>query len=141
MSQVALPGPPPLRAGTSALGGEADQGCSNRDSLFMTRPGHQQPIFAVTHNTQLALWRCVGCGPRLRGAAHETAARLLKVVPISAPVHGDVEIETAINALGREPGGGLVVMPDVFTTLHRAPIISVAARNNVPALYALSDAV
>jgi hypothetical protein len=41
----------------------------------------------------------------------ETAARSLKVVPIIAPVHSDVEIETAIIALGREPGGGLVVMP------------------------------
>jgi putative ABC transport system substrate-binding protein len=64
----------------------------------------------------------------------ETAARSLKVVPIIAPVHGDGEIETAINALGREPGGGLVVMPDLFTTVHRAPIISAAARNNVPAV-------
>jgi putative ABC transport system substrate-binding protein len=27
-------------------------------------------------------------------------------------------------------------MPDVFTNAHRAPIISVAARNNVPAVYA-----
>ena len=61
--------------------------------------------------------------------------------PTTAPVHSDLEIETAIIALGREPGGGLVVMPDVFTTLHRAPIISVAARNNVPAVYPLSDAV
>jgi hypothetical protein len=40
----------------------------------------------------------------------ETAARSLKVAPINAPVHSDVEIETAITALGREPGGGLVVM-------------------------------
>jgi putative ABC transport system substrate-binding protein len=31
----------------------------------------------------------------------ETAARSLKVVPIIAPVHSDVEIETAIIALGR----------------------------------------
>ena len=69
----------------------------------------------------------------------ETAARSLKVVPITAPVHSDVEIETAIIALGREPGGGLVVMPDVFWFVHRAPIISAAARNNVPAVYPLSD--
>jgi putative ABC transport system substrate-binding protein len=68
----------------------------------------------------------------------ETAARSLKVEPIIAPVHDDVEIETAIIALGREPGGGLVVMGDVFTSVHRAPIISAAARNNVPAVYALS---
>jgi putative ABC transport system substrate-binding protein len=69
----------------------------------------------------------------------ETAARSLKVAPISAPVHSDLEIETAIAALGREPGGGLVVMPDVFMTAHRAPIILAAARNNVPAVYTLPD--
>ena len=37
----------------------------------------------------------------------EAAARSLKVVPITAPVNGDVDIETVIIALGREPGGGL----------------------------------
>src|SRR5262249_52538156 len=69
----------------------------------------------------------------------ETATRSLKVVPISAAVHSDLEIETAIIALGREPGGGLVVMPDAFTNVHRAPIILAAAQNNVPAVYHLSD--
>src|SRR5262249_16487216 len=54
----------------------------------------------------------------------ETAARSLKVELITAPVHSDPQIETAIIALGREPGGGLVVMPDVFMNAHRAPIIS-----------------
>jgi putative ABC transport system substrate-binding protein len=67
----------------------------------------------------------------------ETAARSLKVVPITAPVHSDAEIETAITAMGREPGGGLVV-PSGFTAVHRAPIISAAARNKVPAVYSLS---
>jgi putative ABC transport system substrate-binding protein len=65
----------------------------------------------------------------------ETAARSLKVAPIGAPVHSDVEIETAIIALGREPGGGLVVMPDVFTNVHSTSITSAAARNNLPAVY------
>jgi putative ABC transport system substrate-binding protein len=68
-------------------------------------------------------------------SAFETAARSLKVTLISAPVHSDVEIETAIIALGREPGGGLVVTPDVFASVHRASIISAATRNNVPAVY------
>ena len=68
----------------------------------------------------------------------ETAARSLKVAPTIAPVHGDREIETAIIALGREPGGGLVLLPDAFTQPHRAPIISAAARNKVPAVYFLS---
>jgi putative ABC transport system substrate-binding protein len=64
-----------------------------------------------------------------------TAVRSLKVKPIIAPVHSDVEIETAIIALGREPGGGLVFVPDVFMNAHRALIIAAAARNNVPAVY------
>ena len=69
----------------------------------------------------------------------ETAARSLKVEAITAPVHSDAEIETAIMALGREPGGGLIVMPEVFMSAHRAPIISAAARNNVPAVYEQSE--
>jgi ABC transporter substrate binding protein len=61
--------------------------------------------------------------------------RSLKVAPITAPVHNDLEIETAIIALGREPGGGLLGMPDVFVNTHRAAIILAAARNNAPAVY------
>jgi putative ABC transport system substrate-binding protein len=68
----------------------------------------------------------------------ETAARSLKVVPITAPVHSDEEIETTIIALGREPGGGLVVMPDTFIVAHSAFITLAAARNNVPAVYVTS---
>ena len=60
-------------------------------------------------------------------------------MPVIAPVHSDAEIETATIALGREPGGGLVVMPDTFVNVHRASIISAAARSNVPAVFWLSD--
>jgi putative ABC transport system substrate-binding protein len=65
----------------------------------------------------------------------ETAARSLKVERIIAPVHSDLEIEAAIIALGREPGGGLIAIPDIFMVAHRAPIILAAARNNVPVVY------
>ena len=68
----------------------------------------------------------------------ETAARSLKVVPITVPVHSDEEIETAITALGREPGSGLVALSGNFLLAHRTPIISAAARNNVPAVFNLS---
>jgi putative ABC transport system substrate-binding protein len=68
----------------------------------------------------------------------ETIARSLKAVPIIAPVHSDAEIDTAIIALGREPGGGLVIVPNAFTTRHRAQIISAAAQNNIPAVYPFS---
>ena len=65
----------------------------------------------------------------------EAAARTLKLDPIIARVHGDAEIETVINSLARTPGSGLVIMPDVFTLAHRATIILLADRNNVPAVY------
>jgi hypothetical protein len=61
----------------------------------------------------------------------ETAARSLKIMPIITPVRSDGEIETAISALGREPGGGLVVLGS-FMLAHRASITSAAARNKVP---------
>jgi putative ABC transport system substrate-binding protein len=68
----------------------------------------------------------------------ETAARSLNIVPVIAPVHSDVEIETAITALGREPGGGLVFMPSPWMVVHRAPVMSAAARSKVPAVYSAS---
>jgi putative tryptophan/tyrosine transport system substrate-binding protein len=65
----------------------------------------------------------------------EAAARSLKIELVAAPVHGDAEIETVITALGHEPGSGLLGMPDNFVEVHRALIISLAARSNVPAVY------
>jgi putative ABC transport system substrate-binding protein len=68
----------------------------------------------------------------------ETAAGSLKVALSIEPVHSDVEIEAAVVAAGREPGGGLVVVSDAFTIAHRAQIILTAARNKVLAIYSQS---
>jgi putative tryptophan/tyrosine transport system substrate-binding protein len=65
----------------------------------------------------------------------EAAARSLKVEPITAPVDSEAEFEKVVGSLGSRPRSGLVVPADFFTTLHRAPIISLAAQNNVPAVY------
>jgi putative ABC transport system substrate-binding protein len=68
----------------------------------------------------------------------EAAARVLQVEPIIAPVHSDDEIETVITSLAREPGGGLVTVPDNFVNSHRQTVISLAARYNIPAVYQIS---
>jgi putative ABC transport system substrate-binding protein len=68
----------------------------------------------------------------------EAAARLLQVEPIIAPVHSDAEIEMVITSLAREPGGGLITVPDNFVNSHRQTVISLAARNNIPAVYQIS---
>ncbi|MGA7739372.1 MAG: ABC transporter substrate-binding protein, partial [Pseudolabrys sp.] len=45
------------------------------------------------------------------------------VAPTTAPVHGAVEIESAIGKFAREPNGGLLVLPDTTTRTHRELII------------------
>jgi putative ABC transport system substrate-binding protein len=66
--------------------------------------------------------------------AFEAAAQLSKVEPITAPVHSDAEIETVITSLARDAGGGLVVSADSFMQVHRAQVILLAARNNIPVI-------
>ena len=57
----------------------------------------------------------------------ETAGQSFKVEPIITSVRSVAEVEAAITALGRESGGGLVIMPDTSMTVHRAAIIAAAA--------------
>jgi putative tryptophan/tyrosine transport system substrate-binding protein len=70
--------------------------------------------------------------------AFEAAVRSVKVDAITGPVRSDSEIEKLMTSLGREPGAGLVVIPSSFMVVHRATIISLAARNNLPAVYYLA---
>src|SRR5262249_76111 len=45
------------------------------------------------------------------------------------------ELDSVVAAQARAPNGGLIVMPDTFTDVHRAEIISLAARSGLPAVY------
>ena len=49
-----------------------------------------------------------------------------------APVRDDAAIEDAVVAQAREPGGGLLSLPDSFTAAHRAVIIAAASRLRLP---------
>jgi putative tryptophan/tyrosine transport system substrate-binding protein len=63
------------------------------------------------------------------------AAPSFGVEPIAAPFHNALELESVFAAQAREPNGGLIAMPDSFQTVHRAEIISLAARHRLPAVY------
>jgi putative ABC transport system substrate-binding protein len=65
----------------------------------------------------------------------QAAAASFAVQVIAAPVHGKDEIEGVVAAQARDPGGALIVMPDVFNDVNREPIIALAARYSVPAIY------
>jgi putative ABC transport system substrate-binding protein len=63
------------------------------------------------------------------------AGAALAVEATAVPVHDASELETVIAAQARAPHGGLVVMPDAFTSIHRAQIISLALHYRLPAVY------
>jgi putative ABC transport system substrate-binding protein len=62
------------------------------------------------------------------------AAASLAVKGVIARVRDAGELETAITTQAREPNSGLVVMPDTFTTVHRAKITALANQHLLPAV-------
>jgi putative tryptophan/tyrosine transport system substrate-binding protein len=71
----------------------------------------------------------------------EASAASFAVAPTLAQVHSAVEIERAIGEFVSEPNGGLVVLPDATTVVHRRLIVALAAQHRVPAIYAYRDVV
>jgi putative tryptophan/tyrosine transport system substrate-binding protein len=51
------------------------------------------------------------------------------------PVQEPAEFEQIMARLGGEPGGGLIIAPDAFTSIHRKLIVELAARYRLPAIY------
>ena len=65
----------------------------------------------------------------------KAAAASFAVKAIVAPIHDTSELESVVAAQAHEPSGGLIVMPDTFTTEHRSEITSLAARYRLPDVY------
>jgi putative ABC transport system substrate-binding protein len=65
----------------------------------------------------------------------EAAAPGFGVQASVAILHQMADIEPAMAALAREPGGGLVLPPDNFSYVHRSMIFALAARHRLPAVY------
>jgi putative tryptophan/tyrosine transport system substrate-binding protein len=65
----------------------------------------------------------------------KAAGASLSVETITAPVQKMSEVESIFADEGREPNGGLLVMADGFLFVHRAEIISLAARYRLPAVH------
>jgi putative ABC transport system substrate-binding protein len=67
--------------------------------------------------------------------AVEAAAPSLGTQIIPAGVENAADIERSIAEIGREANGGLIVMPDSITLIHRKLIVSLAERYRLPAIY------
>ena len=53
----------------------------------------------------------------------------------SGAVETSADIERVVASLGATPNGGLIVLPDASTLLHRDFIIAQAASHRVPTVY------
>jgi ABC-type uncharacterized transport system substrate-binding protein len=84
---------------------------------------------AVVFNPQTAPYT------ELYMASIESAAPSHTVSVTTAQVHDAAEIERTITEFARVPGGGLIIMTDAFTSVHRRRIIDLAARFALPAVY------
>jgi putative tryptophan/tyrosine transport system substrate-binding protein len=64
----------------------------------------------------------------------KAAAASLGMEAIIAPVNDMPEFESRVTSQAREPNSGLVVIPDAFTELHVAEIVSLAVRYRLAAV-------
>jgi putative tryptophan/tyrosine transport system substrate-binding protein len=65
----------------------------------------------------------------------QAAASSFSIRVTDGAAHTSSEIESVIASQARDPGGGLVVMPDSSNTINRELITALAARYAVPAIY------
>jgi putative ABC transport system substrate-binding protein len=72
--------------------------------------------------------------------ASARAAAGSDVAVVEYHVHDDRELEAAATALGQEPHGALLAIPEPFANFHRDQIIALAARFGLPALLSLAGA-
>ena len=69
----------------------------------------------------------------------QAAASAFAVEVIAAPVHAKDEIEGVIAAQAHNPGGGVILIPDVFNVQNSDLIIGLAARYRVPTIFFDAD--
>jgi ABC-type uncharacterized transport system substrate-binding protein len=63
------------------------------------------------------------------------AADAKKISTRVASVRGAADIQDAIEACSKQPGGALIIFPDSLPIVHRALIIELAGRYKLPAVY------
>jgi putative ABC transport system substrate-binding protein len=64
----------------------------------------------------------------------EAVAPKLSVTLTRSPVRDNAAIASAISTLASAPGGGLVVLPDIFATLHQDTIFELSTRGQIPTM-------
>jgi len=82
-------------------------------------------ILNIEQPTHVAMWHTI-----------QAMAASFGVHVVATDVQKAAEIERAIEVFGREPNGGLIVLPGPIITTHGELLIALAARHRLPAAYA-----
>src|SRR5262245_15535769 len=65
----------------------------------------------------------------------EDAARSLAIEPTIARVHGLADIERVITTVAERPDGGVLLAPDVTTSVHLEQIAAIVAQHRLPSIH------
>jgi putative ABC transport system substrate-binding protein len=65
----------------------------------------------------------------------EAVAPFFAVVPSRLDPRSFAELEPIVDVFAREPGGGLIVLPDISTVNYRDGLIGLTARHRLPAIF------
>jgi putative tryptophan/tyrosine transport system substrate-binding protein len=67
--------------------------------------------------------------------AFESGASSFSIQPIAARVHDVSGLDSAVADLARTPNGGLVIMAEIFATVHQGRIVKLASDYKLPTVY------
>jgi putative ABC transport system substrate-binding protein len=65
----------------------------------------------------------------------EADAHRLNIEPVDLPIHGLDDIDRAVAKLTNDPNAGIFFLPDITTIGLRSEVVTLAAREHLPAMY------
>jgi putative tryptophan/tyrosine transport system substrate-binding protein len=120
----------------------------------LARPGHNVTGFSLTESSMfgkmLEILKQIDPGISRVGMMYnsdnsvaatsyrqwfELSARQLGIQPVNLTVHDAAEIEHAIAGMAEQPGGGVLLPPDLTTSRYHTEIVTSMARYRIPAIY------
>jgi putative tryptophan/tyrosine transport system substrate-binding protein len=120
----------------------------------LARPGGNATGFTIMEPTTAGKWLALlkEIAPRINRVAFsfnpatapyrdiylkpfKAAALSLAVEATTAPVHDVSDLEAILAEEARRLNSGVIIMPDGFMNVHRAEVVSLAARYRVPTIY------
>jgi putative tryptophan/tyrosine transport system substrate-binding protein len=93
------------------------------------------------HTTRVAVLFNPDTAPYAEYYLHplETAATSLLIKPMREPVRTSTEIEDLLAKLAREPGGGVIAIPDSFLSVNRQEVAALALRYHLPTVFGIPE--